>query len=83
VSTKTRFSLSLALGLRVPLNHQASLRFEGRGFLTPISKDSAIFCRSDQSGALCRVRVRGDLLFQADFFAAQLSRSRRWSQALQ
>jgi hypothetical protein len=65
----TRFSMSLALGLRVPVSQHFSLRFEGRGFLTPINTDSAVFCHSDQSGALCDVRARGSLFFQFDFLA--------------
>jgi opacity protein-like surface antigen len=65
----TRFSLSLALGLRVPVSPHFSLRLEGRGLLTPVNTDSALFCRSDQSGALCQVRVRGSSFFQFDFLA--------------
>lgn len=65
----TRFSVSLALGLRVPVSPHFSLRLEARGFLTPVNTDSALFCRSDQSGALCRVRVRGSSFLQADFLA--------------
>jgi opacity protein-like surface antigen len=65
----TRFSVSLALGLRVPLSPHFSLRLEGRGLLTPLNTDSALFCRSDQSGALCQVRVRGSSFFQFDFLA--------------
>jgi opacity protein-like surface antigen len=65
----TRFSLSLALGLRVPLSHHFSLRFEGRGFLTPFNTDTAIFCHSDQGGALCQVHASGSLFFQFDFLA--------------
>jgi opacity protein-like surface antigen len=65
----TRFSVSLALGLRVPVSRHFSLRLEGRGLLTPVNTDSALFCRSDQSGALCQVRVRGSSFFQFDFLA--------------
>ena len=65
----TRFSVSLALGLRVPVSPHFSLRLEGRGLLTPVNTDSALFCRSDQSGALCQVRVRGSASFQFDFLA--------------
>jgi hypothetical protein len=68
-SDETRFSISLALGLRVPLNPHFSLRFEGRGFLTPVNTDSAFFCRSDQSGALCQLHAQGSLFFQFDFLA--------------
>lgn len=66
---RTRFSLSLALGLRVPVSRHAALRFEARGFLTPIPKDSALFCRSDQRGAFCQVHAEGPVFFQADLLA--------------
>lgn len=65
----TRVSASLALGLRVPLSQRFLLRFEGRGLLTPVNTDTAIFCRSDQSGALCQVRVQGSVFWQFDFLA--------------
>jgi len=68
-SDATRFSASLALGMRVPASQHFSLRFEGRGFLTPINTDSAVFCRSDESGALCEVRARGSLFFQFGLLA--------------
>src|ERR1700730_2204581 len=65
----THFSVSLAFGLRVPVSSHFSLRLEGRGLLTPVNTDSAFFCRSDQSGSLCQVRVRGSSFFQFDFLA--------------
>ena len=65
----TRFSLSLSLGLRVPVSRHVALRFEGRGFLTPVPTNSEFFCRSDQSGGLCVVQAHGSVFFQADFFA--------------
>jgi opacity protein-like surface antigen len=65
----TRFSISLALGLRVPVSQHFSLRFEGRGFFTPINTDSAVFCHSDQSGALCEVHAQGYSFLQFDFLA--------------
>jgi len=65
----TRFSISLALGLRVPVSQHFSLRLEGRGFLTPVNADSAVFCHSDQSSALCEVRARGSLFFQFELLA--------------
>ncbi len=55
--------------MRVPVSPHFSLRLEGRGFLTPVNTDSAFFCRSDQSGALCQVRVRGSSFFQFDLLA--------------
>jgi hypothetical protein len=64
-----RFSASLGLGMRVPISAHFSLRLEGRGFLTLMNADTAIFCRSDQGGALCLVRARGSSLFQFDVLA--------------
>jgi hypothetical protein len=68
-SDDTRFSLSLALGVRVPLNPHFSLRFEGRGYMTLIPANTAIFCRSDQNGGLCAVHLQGAAFFQADLLA--------------
>ena len=68
-SVDTRFSLSLSLGARAPLTQHFSLRFEVRGYFTPIGTHTALFCRSDQGGALCEVRARGSLLLQGDFLA--------------
>jgi opacity protein-like surface antigen len=68
-SSDTRFSVSLALGLRAPLTQHFSLRFEARGYLTPLDTDTGLFCRSDRGGALCQVRGRGSALFQGDFLA--------------
>jgi opacity protein-like surface antigen len=68
-SSDTRFSVSLALGLRAPLTQHFSLRLEARGYFTPLNTDTGLFCRSDQGGALCQVRGRGSALFQGDFLA--------------
>jgi opacity protein-like surface antigen len=68
-SSDTRFSVSLALGLRAPLTQHFSLRLEARGYFTPLNTDTTLFCRSDQGGALCQVRGRGSALFQGDFLA--------------
>jgi opacity protein-like surface antigen len=65
----TRFSISLALGARLPLSPHFALRLEGRGFLTPINTDGAIFCHSDESGGVCAVRASGSLFFQFDVLA--------------
>ena len=65
----TRVSISLALGFRVPLGRQFALRFEGRGFLTPVNTDTAIFCASNQGGALCQLRIRGSAFVQYDLLA--------------
>jgi hypothetical protein len=68
-SDDTRFSMSLSLGLRAPLTQHFSLRFEARGYFTPLGHDTAVFCRSDQGGALCQIRSQGSSFFQGDFLA--------------
>lgn len=68
-SVDTRFSVSFALGARAPLTQHFSLRFEARGYFTPIGTHTALFCRSDQGGAICAVRARGSSLLQGDFLA--------------
>jgi hypothetical protein len=65
----TSFSASLALGLRVPLSRHFLLRFEGRGYLTVLTSDAAIFCGSNQNGALCHIQAQGSTFFQFDFLA--------------
>jgi hypothetical protein len=65
----TRFSMSFALGLRVPVNRHLSFRFEGRSYLTAIPTDTAVFCRSDETGGLCKVRFQGSVFFQFDLLA--------------
>ena len=68
-SDDTRFSASASLGIRLPLTQHFALRFETRGYFTPLSGNTAVFCRSDQGGALCQIRARGSSLFQGDFLA--------------
>jgi hypothetical protein len=65
----TAFSMSLALGLRIPLSRHFLLRLEGRGYLSLLNADTAIFCHSDQNGALCQIRAQGSAFFQFDFLA--------------
>jgi opacity protein-like surface antigen len=68
-SSDTRFSASAGLGLRWPISRHFSLRLEGRGLLTLVNEDAAIFCRSDQSGLLCRIHGRGQTFFQGELLA--------------
>jgi len=66
-STDTRFSASLGMGLRWPVTRHFSVRLEGRGFVTLVNPDAAVFCRSDQDGLLCRIRGSGQTFFQGEF----------------
>jgi len=68
-NTDTRFSLSFGLGLKWPVTRNFSLRVEGRGFLTVVDSNTAVFCRSDQDGLLCRIRGNGRTFLQGQFLA--------------
>jgi opacity protein-like surface antigen len=68
-NTDTRFSASLGLGLRWPVSRHFSVRLEGRGFVTLVNPDTAVFCRSDQNGLLCRIHGSGQTFFQGEFLA--------------
>ena len=65
----TRFSASLGLGLRVPVGRQLSLRLEARGLVTLISADTALFCRSDQTGLVCQIHAHGSTFLQGEALA--------------
>jgi opacity protein-like surface antigen len=65
----TRFSASLGAGLRVPWSEHFSLRLEARGFVTLVNPDTAFFCRSDETGLLCRVHSHGSTFIQYDLLA--------------
>jgi opacity protein-like surface antigen len=68
-NTDTRFSVSLGLGLRWPVNQHFSVRVEGRAFLTFVNPDTAIFCQSDQAGLLCRIHGHGQTFLQGQLLA--------------
>jgi opacity protein-like surface antigen len=67
--TDTRFSVSFGLGLKWPVTRHFALRVEGRGFLTLVDSNTAVFCRSDQDGLLCRIRGNGRTFLQGQFLA--------------
>jgi hypothetical protein len=68
-NTDTRFSVDLGLGLRWPVTKHFSLRLEARGFVTLMNPDTAVFCRSDQNGLLCRFHGNGHAFAQGEFLA--------------
>lgn len=61
---RSKFSLSLGLGMRLPLSKHFALRLEGRGFLTFVDTDSAFFCRSDETGGACLIKASGSTVIQ-------------------
>jgi opacity protein-like surface antigen len=68
-SEDTRFSVSLAGGLRLPITDRFSARLEARGYLTFVNSDSEFFCASGSFGGVCAVRVKSDTLFQYELLA--------------
>jgi len=67
-NTRTRFSGSLGLGLRWGATQHLALRLEGRGFVTLMNND-AVFCKSDESGLLCRVHSNSTTFIQGQLLA--------------
>jgi opacity protein-like surface antigen len=65
----TRFSASLGLGLRWPVTQHFSVRLEGRAFVTLMNDNTAVFCKSDQSGLLCQIHGNGQTFVQGEFLA--------------
>ena len=68
-NTDTRFSVSLGLGLRWPVTRHFSVRVEGKGLVTFMNPNTAVFCRSNQSGLLCNVHGDGRAFVQGEFLA--------------
>ncbi len=66
---RTRFSGSLAIGVAMPAGRRAALRLEARGYLTAVDSDTAVFCRSDDGSAFCRIVASGSTIFQAEALA--------------
>lgn len=58
------FSMSLGVGLSMPLSERIALRVEGRGYLTLLDTDTAIFCESNFGEGACRFVTSGSTLFQ-------------------
>ena len=68
LNAKTYFSLSLGGGVKIPITKGLGLRLEGRGFMTILPDQTDIFCVS-AGGAVCNVRVQGDVFGQVEFLA--------------
>ncbi len=68
-NNRTHLSGSMAVGLSVPIAKHAAFRIEARGYLTAVDSSSAIFCRSDNLGGVCRIVASGSTIFQAEALA--------------
>jgi hypothetical protein len=68
LDSETHFSVSLGFGAKIPFSKRVGLRVEGRGFLTILPENTNIFCVSS-GGAVCDVRVQGDVFGQVELMA--------------
>ena len=64
LDSETRFSASLAGGVRIPINKRVGVRLEVRALFTFLDSDSSIFCASGAAGAGCDIRVASDTFVQ-------------------
>jgi len=71
LEAETRFSASIAGGVRAYVARNFGFRLEVRGFFTVLDSDSAIFC---DSGAGCIVRTTGSELSQGEIRAGLIFR---------
>ena len=65
----TRFSFSLAAGVKLPVTKHFGVRLEARGYLTMVESDGAFFCSSGSQGGVCAIRVKSDTFIQYELLA--------------
>jgi hypothetical protein len=69
LTSETRFSASLAGGLKAYLGRHLGFRFEARGFFTVLESDSEVFCPGRcfvevQGSDISQFEIRGGLIFR-------------------
>jgi hypothetical protein len=65
----TFWSMSLGVGLQLPLGERLGLRLEARAWGTLIDSDTDLFCQSGSGGATCAIEIDGHVLWQLEAFA--------------
>jgi len=68
-TSDTRFSMSLSLGLRVPVSRYVQFRMEGRGYVSFVDTNTDFFCGSGANGAICQIHAHGSTIFQFELLA--------------
>jgi len=68
-SDKTRFSLCVGGGLRIPTRSRMEVLLEARGYLTFVSASSSVFCSSSAAGGACALTGMGSSFFQYEVLA--------------
>ncbi len=61
----SRFTLGIALGIKLLVSKSVGFRFEGRGFFTPVETSASLLCTSGN----CLFGAAGSGLFQGDLGA--------------
>jgi hypothetical protein len=69
VDSETFFAFSIGTGLQIRPNERFGIRIEARGYGTLLNSESDLFCQSGPAGAMCAVRVEGNILWQWHAFA--------------
>ena len=69
VDSETFFAFSIGTGLQIRPNERFGIRLEARGYGTLLNSESDLFCQSGPAGAMCAVRVEGNILWQWHAFA--------------
>lgn len=69
VDSETFFAFSIGAGLQIRPNERFGMRLEARGYGTLLSSESDLFCQSGPAGAICAIRVEGNILWQWHAFA--------------
>lgn len=64
VDSETFFAFSVGTGLQIRPNDRFGIRLEARAYGTLLDSDSDLFCQSGPAGAVCAVRVEGNVLWQ-------------------
>jgi opacity protein-like surface antigen len=68
-SDDSRFSASLAGGVKLPVSSRLTVRLEARGYVTFIDTDSSVFCASGSFGGVCAIRADTDTFVQYELLA--------------
>jgi opacity protein-like surface antigen len=68
-SEDTRFSVSLAGGVRLPVTRHFDVRLEARGYLTFVNSESDFFCATGSFGGVCAIRAKSDAFVQYELLA--------------
>jgi opacity protein-like surface antigen len=64
LDSATRVAFSIGAGVRVPITEHIGIRAEWRSYITLLSSDSDVFCKSAEGSATCLLRSESDTFLQ-------------------